>query len=312
MLILQDEKLVAILLCTFNGENYLREQLDSIWCQKHKNWVVYVSDDGSTDGTLPLLMSYQRAWGVHRLVILSGPAKGFAKNFISLASNKKIIANYYAFCDQDDIWLPSKLELALFNITNHEEVCVPYLYCGRTKYFSDKSSEMSSSPLFKRAPKFQNAIVQSIAGGNTMVFNQSAKGLLEKCSDIDVVSHDWWLYIITTAVGGNVYYDSTPQVLYRQHLSSLVGRNDNFSAKCKRLSMLLKGRYKLWNDRNILALKLTNLPLTEENSETLYLFTKLKACHSIKALYLAFKSGIYRQTFHGSVSLILAIVLKKV
>jgi hypothetical protein len=76
--------------------------------------------------------------------------------------------------------------------------------------------------------------------------------------------------------------------------------------------MLLGGRYKSWNDRNILALKHANFLITKENAASLHLFEKIQCSNPLKALIMAYKSGIYRQTFHGSVSLLLAIILKKV
>src|SRR5690606_13801344 len=93
---------VAILLTTYNGERFLCEQLDSIAAQTHQDWVVYVSDDGSTDGTLKTLKRYQAAWVSGRMQILHGPGQGFAKNFMSLIRSPAVDAPYLAFCDQDD------------------------------------------------------------------------------------------------------------------------------------------------------------------------------------------------------------------
>jgi hypothetical protein len=78
--------------------------------------------------------------------------------------------------------------------------------------------------------------VQSIAGGNTMVFNPAAKALLEAAGSLNVISHDWWLYILVMAAGGKVYYDPTPYIYYRQHPAALIGGNTSLSAKLKRMS----------------------------------------------------------------------------
>ena len=91
--------LVAILLCTYNGARFLPEQLDSLEAQTHQNWVVYASDDGSTDATLEILQQYQAKWPSGKLTIRTGPQKGFCQNFLSLTCDPNIRADYYAFCD---------------------------------------------------------------------------------------------------------------------------------------------------------------------------------------------------------------------
>ena len=108
--------LAAILLCTYNGARFLAEQLDSLEAQTHQNWIVISSDDGSTDQTLEILYQYQAKWPAGKLTIRSGPQKGFCQNFLSLACDPEIKADYYAFCDQDDVWLIDKLKMGINNI----------------------------------------------------------------------------------------------------------------------------------------------------------------------------------------------------
>jgi glycosyltransferase involved in cell wall biosynthesis len=194
--------LVAILLCTYNGARFLAEQLDSLEAQTHQNWVVIASDDGSTDQTLEILQQYRAKWPSGKLSIRSGPQKGFCQNFLSLACCPEIKADYYAFCDQDDVWLPEKLSIALVNIAFNQQLNIPYLYCGRTNYVTENLKSCGISPLFVFPPSFRNALVQSIAGGNTMVFNVALKRLIENAGPLDVPSHDWWVYILVTGSGG--------------------------------------------------------------------------------------------------------------
>ena len=110
------EPSVAILLGTYNGEKFLEAQLDSLEAQSVTNWTLYVSDDGSTDATLDIIHRYQSKWGTDKIRYRLGPQKGFAQNFLSLACDTSIKADYYAFCDQDDVWLPEKLSIALEHI----------------------------------------------------------------------------------------------------------------------------------------------------------------------------------------------------
>ena len=101
---------VAILLGTYNGERFLEAQLDSLESQTARHWKLYVSDDGSTDATLDIIQRYQSKWSADKIQYQLGPQKGFAQNFLSLACDPDIKADYFAFCDQDDVWLPEKIE----------------------------------------------------------------------------------------------------------------------------------------------------------------------------------------------------------
>ncbi|WP_434656540.1 glycosyltransferase [Pseudomonas sp. R3-56] len=88
---------IAIFLCTYNGRLFLKDQIDSIIAQTYENWTIYISDDGSTDGTLELLKHYQALVDTQRIQILSGPRKGFAENFMSLIRNTEISADFFPF-----------------------------------------------------------------------------------------------------------------------------------------------------------------------------------------------------------------------
>ncbi len=304
--------LVAILLCTYNGARFLAEQLDSLEKQTYQNWFVIASDDGSNDATLEILQQYQAKWPAGKLTIRSGPQKGFCQNFLSLTCDPSVSAGYYAFCDQDDVWLPSKLSVALEIIIGNQQLDVPYLYCGRTKYVSDKLKSCGISPLFVFPPSFRNALVQSIAGGNTMVFNQSAKLLMEKVGPVDVPSHDWWMYQLISGVGGDVYYDQNPQLLYRQHEFALVGGNNSFPAKMERVWMLLQGRFQKWNTQNIKVLKQVNHLLAKNHQEILKMFESMREAKLKDRFRLMEVCGLYRQTRRGTFSLFLATMIKKI
>ena len=105
--------LICILMSTYNGGKFLSEQLESIDNQTHKNWRLVISDDGSSDNTLTIAKQFQDKWGSDRLEIRQGPQQGFCQNFLSMACDNTIRAGLYAFSDQDDIWMPDKLERAV-------------------------------------------------------------------------------------------------------------------------------------------------------------------------------------------------------
>lgn len=303
---------VVILMCTYNGEKFLTEQLDSLTVQTHKNWRLIVSDDGSSDATLKILKGYQARWLPGQLEIRGGPQKGFCLNFLSLACDPEIQADYYAFCDQDDVWLPTKLTVALENIKSYESPEGAYVYCGRTIYVNEECHYCGMSPLFKRPTSFGNALVQSVAGGNTMVFNRPSKLLIEKAGSLSVVSHDWWVYQLITGAGGIVFYDSNPHLLYRQHEMALVGGNTSFVAKFRRMFLVFKGRFKSWNNQNSAALNQIRYLLSSKNQGILEAFDVSKQGNLKQRLSLIHSSTLYRQTNLGTISLYIALFLKKI
>jgi glycosyltransferase involved in cell wall biosynthesis len=304
--------LVVILMGTMNGARFLPEQLDSLQAQTHQNWFLIASDDGSTDDTLRILKAYQAKWPAGKLIIKEGPKQGFCVNFLSMACDPNIKADFYAFCDQDDVWLPAKLDVALQNIAQNQEENVPYVYGGRTTYVNENLKKIGCSPLFAFPRTFRNALIQSIAGGNTMVFNQSAKIALEKVGLVQHPSHDWWIYQLITGVGGEVFYDSIPQVLYRQHKNALVGGNNSFLARVERISMVFKGEFRRWSDQNIAILSAAQPLLTHGSRETLELFKKMRNARLKDRFRLMEVAGLYRQTWRGTISLVLAALLRKI
>ena len=303
---------VAVLMCTYDGAPFLAEQLSSFEQQTHRNWTLHVSDDGSKDGTLELLQAFKAQCGAGRLHVVEGPQRGFVANFLSLTCRTDIQADFYAWSDQDDVWKRDKLQRALVwlqTIPRH----TPALYCGRTELICESGQVCGRSPKFCLAPHFSNALVQNIGGGNTMVFNQAARALLQEAGDSrSVPSHDWWAYQLISGAGGVVHYDPEPMVLYRQHAENLVGSNSSWAARALRIRMIFQGRFYEWNAQCIYALETMHHRLAAEHQATLAQF---KAARSQKLLarILSFKrAGLYRQTLLGNLGLILATLLKKI
>ena len=232
---------VAILLCTYHGQHYLGEQLDSFAAQTYENWEVWASDDGSKDDTHAILEDYKSRWDAGRLSIHFGPAEGFAANFLSLTCNASINADFYAYSDQDDVWEADKLARAVQWLES-VSADVPALYCSRTRSVDADNNEIGLSPLFAKAPSFANALMQNIGGGNTMVFNNAAREILREAgANKSVITHDWWAYMVVAGCGGCVFYDSKPTLRYRQHSGNLVGTNANWAARLRRVRMLFQG-----------------------------------------------------------------------
>lgn len=301
---------LAILMCTYNGEKFLQDQLESFANQSFKNWQLFVYDDGSSDNTKNLVQTFKQKYRTH--FISNNPTLGFSRNFLNGIASTRIDFDFYALSDQDDIWLESKLEKAISCLKN-VEINIPALYCSRTILVDSSGNQIGYSPLFTKKPSFCNALVQSIAGGNTMVFNKAARNLIAKVgSDINVISHDWLIYQLITGAGGFVYYDSSPGLLYRQHDNNLIGSNNGFFARLSRIKMLLNGSFRIWNDRNTQILQVNSDLLTTENRDKLNTFIKARNSSLVPRIKGFLKCGIYRQTLLGNIALFIGKILNKI
>lgn len=295
----------------YNGAKYIGEQLESIANQTHKNWRLIISDDGSTDGTPTHVERHTNGWQNGQVEVRQGPKKGFCQNFLSMACDPGIEADYYAFADQDDVWLPEKLEVAIRHIEKHAQLMEPYLYCGRTSYVRDNLKPYAQSPLFVYPRTFRNALVQSIAGGNTMVFNRAAKKLIEKAGLVPAVSHDWWLYQLITGAGGRVHYDQDSYILYRQHEDALIGGNNSIINKLERIIMVFRGQFRTWINQNITSLEQASGCLNHGAQEILDIFKRLRGSNIKHRLRMLEVCGLYRQTWRGTISLFIAAFINK-
>ena len=301
---------VAILLGTKDGAAFLGDQLQSFADQSHRDWVLVVSDDGSRDATRQMIERFA-ATQPQRVVIREGPQQGVTANFLSLAADRTIAADIFAFSDQDDVWHPDKLRRALAWLETVPQG-TPALYCGRTELMTRDGRCYGHSPLFRRPPSFRNALVQSLGGGNTMVFNRAAKMLIEAVGAHAVVLHDWWLYQLVAGAGGAVLYDPQPMLKYRQHPQNLFGSNRGGQARLLRIRLMLGGRFRDWNERNIAALR--RLPahlITPDNRRALDLFAAARHGTLPQRLARLRRSGVYRQTLVGNLGLLAAALLNR-
>lgn len=302
---------VAILQSSYNGARFLEDQLRSFEAQSHRDWLLINADDGSTDDTLSIFKYFQKRAGFERVFLQQGPHRGFVINFLSLIADQSIKADYYAFSDQDDVWEPDKLEHAL-SWLGKVPASVPGLYCSRTRLIDELGRSIGYSPLFRKPPSFANALVQNIAGGNTMVFNEAARQLLSAGGIVDVPSHDWWLYMLVSGVEGALFYDRYCSVRYRCHPNNVVGSNLGIRPRILRARMLLEGEFRRWTDKYLAAIEARHPPLTPQSRATLDAFRNARREGLLARMSDMHRSGVYRQTRLGNFGLFVGAVLNKV
>lgn len=300
---------VHILLATYFGAKYLQAQLDSIARQTHRQWTLTVSDDGSTDETLNIVKAFAQN-SPQTVNLLQGPCAGSStRNFCHLIQHAPAGAeqDLYAFCDQDDVWLDTKLERAVQWHAQHLGQPVR-LYCGRTQFVNGKLQPIGLSPGIRRPPSFGNALVQNIASGNTMVFSPSVLAAQKKVQPEHSVWHDWTTYLVATALGGEVWFDDEPCLLYRQHGGNVIGSNDGAIAAIMQTPALLAGRYRHRAEINKHALEQFAKEIPTECAQTIEQFQKiLRAPSNISAFITFFNSPLRRQK--KSANLILGLAL---
>jgi len=299
----------AIILCTKNGDKFLQEQLDSLEAQTH-HFDLYINDDGSNDQTYKIIKNFQKRskYQIHytRNIYNSAPM-----NF--LKTLKKIERRYdlYFFCDQDDIWEKNKIEISKIRLASLDQK-IPSLFCTSTLIINQMSDVIDSSKIFEKEPCFSNALVQSIAGGNTMCFNHQTRNLLDKIINLDsVVSHDWIAYMLVSALGGKVIYSSDSLVKYRKHKKNLIGPNKSIKEMYSRIYQLFQGRMREWTKKNLLILNEFKLP--NKSQEILNQFeNKAHNGNFFERVNFIVNSNVFRQTYLSNVALHFAIFFKKI
>jgi len=224
-------KSITILMSTYNGEKYLEEQLESLLGQKNCNLKILVRDDGSSDDTIKILERYKKK---ELLDWYKGSNLKSANSFMDLIKNAPK-TDYYAFCDQDDVWNNDKIEIAidtLEKIGNNEK---PLLYCSNYELVDEALVSINIDNHHKSSTNFSDAIVGSCCTGCTVVFNQKLIDYLRKEYPKNILMHDDWAHKVCLAVGGIVYYDERPMLKYRQHKNNVDGGVHNIKKRIKNI-----------------------------------------------------------------------------
>ncbi len=218
--------MICILLSTYNGHRFLAEQVESIRRQSYSKWRLLIRDDGSSDGTLELLHNIVAE--DPRIQFLGKQENlGAAASYLQLMSEARL-SDYYAFCDQDDVWDEDKLERGVNSLADFGNR--PAMYCARLRLVDEKLNPLGLSRPPTVGPSYANALLQNIATGCTLMLNRAAFQLIKSKLPASnrVVMHDWWCYLVVAAFG-MVVYDSHPTISYRQHEANTVGEFQGLS-----------------------------------------------------------------------------------
>jgi glycosyltransferase involved in cell wall biosynthesis len=230
--------LVTVLMSTYNGSQYLQQQLESIYEQTYTNVKILVRDDGSTDSTPSRLADEQQRGKIEQLDTrnnLGATGSFFALLHHAAQSNTE----YVAFCDQDDVWLAEKTKRAVSLLASVADR--PALYCCRLDIVDEHLRSLKLSPKPQKIG-FGNALVENIAVGCTIVLNRKALKLLCLQTLPDVYAHDWWCYLVISCFG-EVIFDNSALIKYRQHGGNAIGAATNPYVALKRnINRLLNGR----------------------------------------------------------------------
>lgn len=220
---MQLQPMVNILLSTFNGALYLTSQLDSLLAQTYRNIIITIRDDGSDDHTLALAEHYAERHP--QIKVIPGPNLGIIKSYFHLLQIAEPEAHFFAFCDQDDVWLPDKISAAVEKLAELD-MSKPLLYCSAVEYVDSNLNHLGFSNEIKEF-SFRTALAENVVTGCTAVINQAARELVLSSLPRFALIHDWWLYLVVSAFG-EMAYDNRTYIKYRQHDANFIGGEPGF------------------------------------------------------------------------------------
>jgi len=311
---MEDKPLISVVIATYNGAQYLAAQLDSIYNQTYFKIEVIVCDDKSTDATVEILQEYEKRHGLRYYV--NATKQGVVKNFESAIAYAN--GSYIALADQDDVWLPDKLELSLQLLQKIEKEAVknqPVVVFTDLTVVDAKLNIMHMSywGFMKLNPKntqLNRVLVENVLTGCTLLMNRTTVNLAVPMP-AEALMHDVWLLLVASCFG-SVGYLREPTVLYRQHSQNVVGAQKKnilkkiasgyTKLKQNRFSLLLpeieqaKSFYNRYSDQ---------LLGYSENKAILEAFISLKNQSVFKKKYVIWKHAFYGSTYKKALNILL-------
>ena len=291
---------VNILMSTYNGQQFLAEQIRSIQDQSYTDWTLFIRDDGSSDNTKEILKDFEHQDSrIHLIDSDKSDNLGVIKSFHKLVNHDR--ADYYFFSDQDDVWLPNKLELSLKEAQNYL-ADLPLMVYMDLKVVNQDLKIMTESMVKSQSHHANTELVQeltenTVTGGVAMI-NHALAEMWQETDDI--LMHDWYLALLASAFGNLVFIDQ-PGELYRQHSDNVLG------------ARTLSKRFKKWIRPHILfavywdliknsqkqARHLLQMPLSQSNRELIEAFVTIMDKPMIERFRILRKYGLRKnKAFH--------------
>ncbi len=218
---------MTVLMSTYNGEGWVDAQLESLERQTWPDLRLRIRDDGSVDGTPGRLNAFASASRLSCEVVF-GKNIGVFHSFMTLLAEAGDDSSYYAFADQDDVWLPDKCERAAFLLGQVSDD-IPAMVYTRLRYTDARLRETGLSPIPTQSG-FHTALVQNQATGCTLVMNAAARRKVLESVPEWALMHDWWCYLVVSAFG-QVIYDPHPSLLYRKHSDNVTPAAPNWATE---------------------------------------------------------------------------------
>ena len=280
-----------VLLSVFNGEAFLDDLLTSLASQTASNISVLARDDGSTDNSRPLAASYD---GVE---LVSGANLGPTKSFFKLLELSDPSASYFAFCDQDDVWMPDKVAAAVTRLGQVDPER-PALYFAGYTVTDSRLRPIRDRPPLRRPPSFANALIENVATGATSVINAAARDLIvaPRPSELPAIPflHDSWVYQVISAFG-EVLYDPKPRMFYRQHGSQVVGQRRGWDLWKARMTRYSNFSLAPWLQQAVALHRVHGPSVPPRNRSILEEFLNAGRNLATRFRYL-FNGDVYRQS----------------
>lgn len=300
-------KKVQVLLSSYNGEKYIREQIDSILAQEHVEVELLIRDDGSKDRTRAILEEYQNTHqNVH---VIYGENLGVVKSFFTLINEAEGV-EYTAFADQDDVWLSEKLFRAV-KLLEQETEDIPIVYCSAKQLVDEELNPISIAMMYKNVrTEFGNALVENMCTGCTCVVNKKLLQLIQRKIPEFAIMHDFWIYLVGTCFG-KVIYDEQSYILYRQHGNNELGAASSLLENYKRrVKNFRKHRGQLTRQAREL-LKIFGQQMPKEKRELTERLVQAKKNKTVRKKLLQEKS-VFRQRKSDDWIFRCLIVMKKI
>jgi len=240
--------MISILLAAYNGEKYIAGLIESLMSQTYQDFTIYIRDDKSTDDTYSVITGYAERYPGKIVVSQNDVNMGSAKpNFMKMMIDHK--DDYVMLCDQDDVWLPEKIEKSLNKIKEIEQesnAATPVMVHTNLTVVDEDMNVMASSYEKMSNKDFEKTSLNYVltmnnAAGCTIIYNRALADLIQTEPEF-VVMHDWWVSLIASALG-KIGVIHLPMVLYRQHKDNESGAKKVLSIRY--ISYVLKNLNKM-------------------------------------------------------------------